>query len=319
MPGAKQRILLLLTSLLLSSPFVTSFQLAQPTVMSTTLRRRTNQNDSSLSGRVSSSPPKSPLSTTKQIGNLRGGGTALFRGKLSQFGRFRSKISPFCLPSLGTDNTRASSPLSCLFPVTPKLSSSALILGAVNFAGFLISVFTGSHVHLDLMGTGAFIPASLLPSFSLKVLPASSITSLITLTLWATRLSLFLFYRATIMKHDSRLTKTLSSARGCFRFWFITFLWQFLSLLPYTLTMAPVSKASGKNSLSRGRFFSLLSSAGFVVSVAGLAIETIADFQKWDFKQVRVFCVCVCVCPCVCVCVCVCGAVGASESRALKV
>ena len=121
------------------------------------------------------------------------------------------------------------------------------------------------------------------------------------------------------MKHDSRLTKTLSSARGCFRFWFITFLWQFLSLLPYTLTMAPVSKASGKNSLSRGRFFSLLSSAGFVVSVAGLAIETIADFQKWDFKQVRVFCVCVCVCPCVCVCVCVCGAVGASESRALKV
>ena len=42
----------------------------------------------------------------------------------------------------------------------PALAQSAMVFGAANTVGFGISVATGSHVHLDLIGTGVFAVAA---------------------------------------------------------------------------------------------------------------------------------------------------------------
>ena len=92
------------------------------------------------------------------------------------------------------------------------LNSSLLIYTVANGVGFLISMLTGSHLHLDLIGTGAFALGSIptLLSSSLTRVKLSSAA----VTLWGTKLAGFLFFRALKVKHDGRLDDTLSTVSG---------------------------------------------------------------------------------------------------------
>lgn len=144
------------------------------------------------------------------------------------------------------------------------------IYGLVDLAGFLISAFTGSHLHLDLLGTGAFALAAL-PSLGSKV--ARIRCSSAAILLWGTKLSLFLFYRATQVKHDSRLTEVLATTQGSFQFWFITLVWNLMTSLPALL---------GLNS-TRENPLSLI--AGGSLYLMGFTIESLADAQKYYFKK----------------------------------
>jgi len=136
--------------------------------------------------------------------------------------------------------------------------------------GFFISIFTGSHLHLDLLGTGAFAVAALPYLWSsVEHIRWSSAA----VFLWGTKLALFLFYRATKVKHDNRLTDMLSSPQGSFQFWFLTFVWNVMASLPYMF---------GLNS-DRDNSLSLVS--GGALYLIGLTIESLADAQKYMFKQ----------------------------------
>jgi hypothetical protein len=91
------------------------------------------------------------------------------------------------------------------------LQQSSLIFLATNALGFLISVFTGSHIHLDLLGTGAFALASLptlLSSCSRVSLSSAAVF------VWGSKLASFLFFRALKVKTDGRLDDTLSTVSG---------------------------------------------------------------------------------------------------------
>ena len=137
--------------------------------------------------------------------------------------------------------------------------------------GFFISIFTGSHLHLDLLGTGAFAVAALPYLWSsVEHIRWSSAA----VFLWGTKLALFLFYRATKVKHDNRLTDMLSSPQGSFQFWFLTFVWNVMASLPYMF---------GLNS-DRDNSLSLVS--GGALYLIGLTIESLADAQKYMFKQI---------------------------------
>jgi len=136
--------------------------------------------------------------------------------------------------------------------------------------GFIISIFTGSHVHLDLIGTGVFAAAAL-PYLGSSV--AHIRWSSAAIFLWGTKLALFLFFRATQVKHDNRLVDVLASTQGTFQFWFTTFIWNVLVSLPYLL---------GLNS-DRDNTLALVS--GGALYLLGLTIESLADAQKYFFKQ----------------------------------
>lgn len=151
------------------------------------------------------------------------------------------------------------------------LTTATGIFGAANGLGLTISLATGSHLHLDLIGTGAFVAAA-----GATCGPdLRSTLSAAAVSLWATRLALFLFYRALSTGHDERLDDTLATTSGAVGFWTVSFVWGCLTALPHTL---------GAGGLVRPAL-GLGSAAAAVVYFTGLAFEVIADFQKWQFKQ----------------------------------
>jgi len=76
------------------------------------------------------------------------------------------------------------------------------------------------------------------------------------------------------VKHDDRLTKTLSTVQGATGFWTISCLWGVVCCLPHTLGVGIRSGPMG-----------LASWAGVFLFSMGFGIESLADLQKWQFKQ----------------------------------
>jgi steroid 5-alpha reductase family enzyme len=155
--------------------------------------------------------------------------------------------------------------------------TSTAVLGGANLLGLLISLATGSHLHLDLIGTGAIGVAAMatkggVPG-SLQGISASCVT------LWAVKLTSFLVYRALQIKRDARLETTLSTAKGASGFWLISFLWGALVSLPHTLAAAVPVAARPE--------LGLISKIGVGVFGLGFGIETLADYQKWQFKKLN--------------------------------
>ena len=157
---------------------------------------------------------------------------------------------------------------------TSPIVTAATTFGAASLLGFGISMVTGVHYHLDLVGTGVFTVVAL----GTTGVHMRQRTSAFAVALWATKLTSFLFYRALQVKHYGRLTEPLSSTSGTFGFWFITFLWNVLVALPHTL-------AAGVPLASRPPFGVASDFVGLGLFALGLLIETTADYQKWTFKH----------------------------------
>jgi len=155
------------------------------------------------------------------------------------------------------------------------LATAGLIFGAANAAGFGISVATGWHYHLDLIGTGIFSAAAL----ALVGQPGDlrQNASAACISVWAIKLAAFLFYRVLQTRHDARLDDQLATTKGAFGFWFISFAWGWLVFLPHSL-------AAGVPAVLRPPF-GALDCLGLGCFVTGLAVESLADWQKWRFKQ----------------------------------
>eukprot|EP00586_Coscinodiscus_wailesii_P022254 CAMPEP_0172506260 /NCGR_PEP_ID=MMETSP1066-20121228/193270_1 /TAXON_ID=671091 /ORGANISM="Coscinodiscus wailesii, Strain CCMP2513" /LENGTH=282 /DNA_ID=CAMNT_0013283205 /DNA_START=152 /DNA_END=997 /DNA_ORIENTATION=+ len=165
-------------------------------------------------------------------------------------------------------------PPSPIFDNTLLWQSTSAI-GAINALGFLVSLATGSHLHLDLLGTGAFAVSAALP----LITKGASLTPRVTLScaavcLWGVKLAGFLFFRALKLGHDARLDETLSTVGGTAAFWTISAVWGLVCSLPHAL--GTTSSLPG-NDVAVG-----VGTAAFVV---GFLTETCADYQKWNFKQ----------------------------------
>ena len=149
---------------------------------------------------------------------------------------------------------------------------------ATDALGFIISLTTRSHVHLDLVGSGAFTLAALptLLSSGAASVSTTQFYSSLAVTLWSTRLAGFLFYRATKVGHDMRLYDMLSNVPGMVQFWGITFLWNFFCAMPHNLGLLSSSTTASDP---------IFLKTGGLVFCIGLIIETAADLQKFFFKK----------------------------------
>jgi len=162
-------------------------------------------------------------------------------------------------------------PVSAVFDNAPFLQSSQIILLS-NLFGFVVSLTTGSHLHLDLIGTGAFSIAALPALLSSDVLRVKLSSGAV--AVWGAKLAGFLFFRALKLSHDTRLDTVLSTAGGAAGFWFVSALWGIVCSLPHTL--GTTSSVPGNP---------IVLSAGMALFSLGLITETVADLQKWSFKQ----------------------------------
>jgi steroid 5-alpha reductase family enzyme len=103
--------------------------------------------------------------------------------------------------------------------------------------------------------------------------PAQTIMMLMVL-LWAVRLGGFLFIRISKTKKDSRFDKMRDDFGKFFRFWFFQGLTVFVVM---ATALALWNSANTK--------IDVLSYLGWIVFGLGLALEAIADFQKYRFSQ----------------------------------
>lgn len=169
-------------------------------------------------------------------------------------------------------NTSRKMAVSSFFNNAPLWRSSK-IFALVNVAGFLVNLVAPKcHYHVDLFGTGAFAAAAIPTLNSPNRRIHWSSTAMLT---WGSKLAGFLLYRVLNQGHDARLDATLATPTGAAGFWFISLLWGLVCSLPHTL--GSTSTVPVKSPLF------LYTGAGLFG--LGLTIETLADVQKWMFKQ----------------------------------
>ena len=170
-----------------------------------------------------------------------------------------------------------------LFHNRPFWTSQAIFLGA-NAAGFVLNLlFPHAHYHVDLLGTGAFGAAALptlwaaitKPKQPLQSLPPRVTYSAVAVTTWSVKLASFLLYRViTKGGHDARLDDVLANPSSSLGFWTISCLWGMLCSLPFTLGTTSSLPGSPRWLAAGGTLFTL-----------GIITETVADYQKWMFKN----------------------------------
>ena len=186
----------------------------------------------------------------------------------------RRRLTAAASPMLVRAATTAASAVPGGGSVVSSLLKSTAIFGAANGLGFGISAATGSHLHLDLIGTGVFAVAAMSMAGGGDVRQRVSAGAI---AIWATKLSSFLFYRALQTRHDGRLTDVLSTNSGAFGFWFISFAWGFVVSLPHAI-------AAGVPVAGRPTFGRMTDILGLALYAVGLTVESAADYQKWTFK-----------------------------------
>jgi hypothetical protein len=119
---------------------------------------------------------------------------------------------PVASPGRGGATKLRSAPI--IFNNAPLIKST-VTFALANGLGWIISLATGSHVHLDLIGTGAFAVAGLssILGDTGGVLDRVQLSGGM-MALWGVKLAGFLFFRALQVGHDKRLDETLSSFSG---------------------------------------------------------------------------------------------------------
>jgi steroid 5-alpha reductase family enzyme len=176
-----------------------------------------------------------------------------------------------------------------VFDNAPNLRFQLIVLTA-NALGYVISLlFRGLHLHVDLLGTGAFALGAL-PALLLNNSPAAKTRSSaaaaaatriqwssIAVIAWSVRLAGFLFYRiiSSSTRHDARLDAILMDPVYAAGFWIYSALWGISCALPYSLGLTSSSGAGHPVALY----------SGMTLFGIGWLVECLADYQKYIFKR----------------------------------
>eukprot|EP00970_Alexandrium_tamarense_P014482 scaffold4172_cov212-Alexandrium_tamarense.AAC.4 len=151
------------------------------------------------------------------------------------------------------------------FNNTPFLQYNAAI-GIVNILGMLLSLLTGKQIHLDLLGTGAFALASSFVLFNAGgglLASAEGMRGEVGCEIGFNAFHYVWNWYAISEKYY-------------FTFWIFSLLWGVIASLPHSLGLTTSSSPSGNN---------LAMLIGTMIYTVGFLMETVADYQKWMYKQ----------------------------------
>eukprot|EP01047_Picozoa_sp_COSAG01_P088633 COSAG01_NODE_20946_length_926_cov_1.484885_1_plen_206_part_01 len=191
----------------------------------------------------------------------------------------RAAAAPAVLLSTAARPARGATAFAA-FSYLPLRRATA-VFAAANGLGLAVSAAApGCHLHLDLLGAGAFALAA-------WATPAASTRSRLSAALvgaWGTRLAGFLFYRVLSSedRHDARLDNV-----GMGSFWAVSFLWGVVCSLPHTLGAGAVAATGvlARHGRSARAGLGWGAAAWAALAAAGLAVESLADVQKLHFKR----------------------------------
>lgn len=169
--------------------------------------------------------------------------------------------------------------------VTTTLLNCGLITLAVQALGWILHSFTGIVAHHDILGVLNIVGIAL---YSFMVQPVSTLRQwLLTacVAIWGLRLCAYLVDRFKDEGVDRALVK-VRTRRGRTALWIFQSVWVFITALPILLSNAQCGQKS--TWWNRPPHYDTLIARdyiGLLMWAAGFAIETIADWQKAQFRK----------------------------------
>ena len=145
-----------------------------------------------------------------------------------------------------------------------------LIITAINISAFFWAYFKQTDHLTDISYSLSFVGLVVVFFILYGEFSTERILMLAMITFWGVRLGTYLFYRINKIGRDERFDKFRSNWVRFLRFWILQSISIWIIALPVMVFLA---KSSPKIWIG-----------GFVIWVIGFILETIADYQKFQFK-----------------------------------
>jgi steroid 5-alpha reductase family enzyme len=157
---------------------------------------------------------------------------------------------------------------------------SALLIFLLNAAGYLYGFLRQTDKLTDLLYSLSFAVAAVLVFFYADPGHRAAASMTLMVVIWAVRLGGYLFVRIHRMEKDERFDAMRPNALRLAGFWSLQALTVWVVLLPLFLTLRYPEPARGM-----AGYQALLEGLGSVVWLLGLLLETVADWQKHQFRN----------------------------------
>ncbi len=155
------------------------------------------------------------------------------------------------------------------------LVATLLVSLALNTVFFILAYILQTDSFTDFTYSASFIVMTLYVLIVTGTYHPFQVTAALMVVIWALRLMGYLVMRIRTMKRDSRFDEMRAHPVKFASFWLLQAVSAWVILLPVSLVLS--------HNVDAG--FSLLTLVGLGISILGLGIETIADWQKYTFKR----------------------------------
>jgi steroid 5-alpha reductase family enzyme len=156
----------------------------------------------------------------------------------------------------------------------PVLVLVVVLAFLIQWLAFIPAFLQQTEKFYDLTGSFTYITVTLLAVILSPETDNRSILLLVMIVIWATRLGTFLYRRVHRAGKDGRFDEMKPSFLRFLNAWTIQGLWVSLTL---AAALAAITTTNRKE-------LGLFAAVGFVIWLAGLTIEVVADMQKSRFR-----------------------------------
>lgn len=146
-----------------------------------------------------------------------------------------------------------------------------VLITLVNILAYLWAYSNQSDHLTDISYSACFIFVALYFLYAFGSLSTGRVMLTLMIVLWGLRLGGFLFYRINTMGKDERFDSFRSSRTGFLKFWLLQSISIWIISLPLMLGLTKVDLG--------------FSTIFFLIWLIGFVIESVADYQKFSFRQ----------------------------------
>ncbi|KAK6186944.1 hypothetical protein SNE40_006200 [Patella caerulea] len=158
------------------------------------------------------------------------------------------------------------------------LAICAIVTVAMQFSFFLIACTCKFDKVTDFAGGTNFVVLAVLTFFLPQTYSTRQIYVTVFVVVWGLRLSGYLLYRIIKIGEDKRFDDKRENCLAFAGFWVFQAVWVFTVSLPVIFVNAPASAL-------RNTDFTPQDGVGIALFIIGLLSETVADIQKFNFRN----------------------------------
>lgn len=159
-----------------------------------------------------------------------------------------------------------------------NLAICAIVTAGMQMTFFIVACSCKFDKVTDFAGGTNFIVLAILTFLLAFTFNFRQIMVTVCVSLWGLRLSGYLLYRINKIGKDNRFDNKRENCVKFAGFWVFQAVWVFTVSLPVIFINAPASA-------DRATEFTPLDGVGVVLFALGLLAETVADFQKFGFRN----------------------------------